>query len=93
MERRNLLQSLGIGYQMPETFVRSLPTYGASKQGWLAGRPDEVWSCRGGGAIFEVGETPMTQYALAGAVQMARKGAGPGADQPRPGSMAPTQRA
>jgi hypothetical protein len=42
---------------------------------------------------MERGEAPMTQYALTGAVQMVRMGAGPGPDRPRSGSMAPTQRA
>jgi AraC-like DNA-binding protein len=64
-------------YQMLETFVRRLPTYGTSKTWWLTERPDEIWLCRGGGHLFEVGEAAMTQYALTGAVQMVRLGAGP----------------
>ena len=63
-------------YQGIKAFVRLLPVHGSSTQWWLEETADNVWLCRGGDSQFESGESLMTQYCLAGMVQMVRLGAG-----------------
>jgi AraC-like DNA-binding protein len=57
--------------------TRLLPAHGTAKQWWLAEGDDEIWFCRGGGGVFNVGEGQLIQHALTGMVQLVRLGAGP----------------
>ncbi len=65
-------------YQALETAIRRLPTHATSRRWWFAEGRDEVWFCRGGDCVFDVGEGQMIQYALTGVVQVVRLAAGPG---------------
>lgn len=57
--------------------TRLLPAHGTAKQWWIAEGNHEVWFCRGGGGVFDVGEGQLIQHALTGMVQLVRLGAGP----------------
>jgi hypothetical protein len=61
-------------YQALQTAVRLIPTHGSSKRYWLTEGRDQVWFCRGGDDLFDVGEEFVIQYALAFMVKMVRSG-------------------
>lgn len=62
--------------QAVKTALKLLPVHGTSRQWWLADAASEVWFCRGGRPLFDVGEAQTALFCLTGMVQIVRMGAG-----------------